>query len=492
MTHAAIEFLLWLLGLCVGSFLNVVVYRLNAGLSVARPARSFCPHCRTAIAWYDNIPVLSWILLRGRCRHCARPISVQYPLIEAGTALVFVLAYHLLFVRHARDGLAPPALPADLPLLAAWLALGACLVACTALDLFSYSIDVRVTNVTIAAGVIAHAVWPRADLLVGTAASSSAAGAVAALLAGVLLWRLLSPYPALNAVDLGAPEEAPPAEPAPARAARLAGMTGTAVFVLLAAGLMLAAAAQPRAGMAVPAALVALFAALVIASGQRRTADVEIHAAIEDERPLARRVALRELGLLLLAGAIGGAIGMLLHHNSAAGGAWRAAAGWSPGFGLAPLGGAAAALYGAALAAVAGWILRVFFTLVYGREAFGVGDIYILAAAGATAGWDIALLGLLLSVGLALAGWLIGLLLKTCVMIQFGPWLALGFLAALWCNRPAAQLARQYAEGIILAWQEHPQLLATLGGLLLVGSAVAIVAARILRNWLAPDSPTEN
>ena len=82
-------------------------------------------------------------------------------------------------------------------------------------------------------------------------------------------------------------------------------------------------------------------------------------------------------------------------------------------------------------------MLRIVFTLALGREAFGTGDIYILAAAGAAGGTDIALLGLLFSVGIALAGWSLGLLLKSTSMIPLGPWLALGFLIALWWNQPA-------------------------------------------------------
>src|SRR5512134_347605 len=70
-----------LVGLAFGSFLNVCIVRLPHDGSLLRPPSS-CPHCRARIAWRDNIPVLSWLLLRGRCRHCGGPISAQYPLIE--------------------------------------------------------------------------------------------------------------------------------------------------------------------------------------------------------------------------------------------------------------------------------------------------------------------------------------------------------------------------------------------------------------------------
>jgi leader peptidase (prepilin peptidase)/N-methyltransferase len=77
------------LGLIVGSFLNVVIQRVPRGESIVQP-RSRCPGCRTTIAAYDNIPLLSWLLLRGRCRHCSAPITLRYPLVELTTALAFV------------------------------------------------------------------------------------------------------------------------------------------------------------------------------------------------------------------------------------------------------------------------------------------------------------------------------------------------------------------------------------------------------------------
>lgn len=72
-------------GALIGSFLNVCVYRLPMNQSVVRP-RSRCPRCGTTVAWYDNIPVLSWLALRARCRHCGEPISWQYPLVELAVA----------------------------------------------------------------------------------------------------------------------------------------------------------------------------------------------------------------------------------------------------------------------------------------------------------------------------------------------------------------------------------------------------------------------
>jgi leader peptidase (prepilin peptidase) / N-methyltransferase len=77
-----------LLGLIIGSFLNVVIWRVPRGESIAAPP-SHCPRCQTPIAPRDNVPVLSWLLLRGRCRHCSEPISARYPAVELGTGVLF-------------------------------------------------------------------------------------------------------------------------------------------------------------------------------------------------------------------------------------------------------------------------------------------------------------------------------------------------------------------------------------------------------------------
>ena len=77
-------------GLCVGSFLNVVIARLPAGRSIVFPP-SACPRCGHLIAWYDNVPVLSWLLLRARCRNCRQPISWRYPVVEALAGALFAM-----------------------------------------------------------------------------------------------------------------------------------------------------------------------------------------------------------------------------------------------------------------------------------------------------------------------------------------------------------------------------------------------------------------
>jgi leader peptidase (prepilin peptidase) / N-methyltransferase len=85
---AAAVALAFVLGLVIGSFLNVVAYRLPRGESLAHPP-SRCPNCGAPVRPYDNIPVVSWLVLRGRCRNCGNPISARYPLVELATGLLF-------------------------------------------------------------------------------------------------------------------------------------------------------------------------------------------------------------------------------------------------------------------------------------------------------------------------------------------------------------------------------------------------------------------
>jgi len=135
------------LGLAIGSFLNVVIWRVPRGESIVSPP-SACPGCGTHIRPKDNVPVLSWLLLRGRCRDCSEPISPRYPLVEAGTAVLFVV----MALRFGFD----PVLPAYLYLAAVGLALALIDLDCKrlpdALTLPSYPVAVVLLGVASLAG----------------------------------------------------------------------------------------------------------------------------------------------------------------------------------------------------------------------------------------------------------------------------------------------------------------------------------------------------
>ena len=93
MTESFWTIVIFFLGLIFGSFLNALEYRINKKISLK--GRSFCPKCKKKISWYANIPLLSFIILLGRCRHCHKPISIQYPLIELTSGLLFLLAWKI-------------------------------------------------------------------------------------------------------------------------------------------------------------------------------------------------------------------------------------------------------------------------------------------------------------------------------------------------------------------------------------------------------------
>ena len=89
----------FLVAACIGSFMNVVFYRVPRKLSVSNPKRSFCPLCKKQIPWHDNIPILGWIFLGGRCRSCKASISIKYPLVELAFAIAGMLM-GLAFVKY--------------------------------------------------------------------------------------------------------------------------------------------------------------------------------------------------------------------------------------------------------------------------------------------------------------------------------------------------------------------------------------------------------
>jgi len=93
MSNLFIGIYIFMFGMCIGSFMNVCIYRLPMSKSIADPPRSVCPSCGSMIRYYDNIPVFSYLRLKGRCRHCRERISFRYPLVEALAGLVAVSVF---------------------------------------------------------------------------------------------------------------------------------------------------------------------------------------------------------------------------------------------------------------------------------------------------------------------------------------------------------------------------------------------------------------
>ena len=137
MNGLAASAIVLVLGLVCGSFLNAVIHRLPRGVGLAHPRRSFCPQCGRSLPWHENIPVLSWIFLRGQCSGCGARISARYPLVEALTAALFLALWWNF----------PPAIAA------AYMVLAALLVAGTFIDLEHMILPDSLTVGGAAAGV---------------------------------------------------------------------------------------------------------------------------------------------------------------------------------------------------------------------------------------------------------------------------------------------------------------------------------------------------
>jgi leader peptidase (prepilin peptidase)/N-methyltransferase len=133
-------------GLIIGSFLNVVIARLPERRSLWMPG-STCPGCGNAIAWHDNIPLVSFVMLRGRCRACATPIPWRYPIVEASTAVLFAIAW-LIFGN-------------DLPQFVVAVVFLAALVAITVIDLRHQIIPDAITLPGVVAGIVASVATDR-------------------------------------------------------------------------------------------------------------------------------------------------------------------------------------------------------------------------------------------------------------------------------------------------------------------------------------------
>ena len=140
--------LFFIVGLTIGSFLNVCIYRIPKKKSLVSP-RSFCPACNTPVRWYDNIPVFSYLLLRGHCRDCKANISIRYPLVELLTGYLFVHLYIFVQYRHESPCV-----------FAGYLALCCALIVATFVDLELLIIPNEVTFVGIPLALVFSVLCP--------------------------------------------------------------------------------------------------------------------------------------------------------------------------------------------------------------------------------------------------------------------------------------------------------------------------------------------
>ncbi len=419
---------LFMMGACVGSFLNVVIYRVPRGESIVFPG-SHCPSCGRAIRWYDNLPLISWLALRGKCRFCKTSISPRYILIEALTAVLVAGLYICYYVLHLRAGAG--VFENTWPMFAAHAALLCGLLACSAVDIDHWIVPLEVCWFISAVGVIAATVfppawssWPHAPhgwlpLISPTTAGMTLAAAIGLVIAYILMRRGIIQQSFLDADDRS-PFDIEPAKAVPQ-----------------AKGLAPAAGQQGVKGKGnkknkkkdrpgekqgekpkVSPPLRAAQPPKAVAAVKTATLDPRIEV-------------LRELLFLAPALALAAAAYGLLQISSVDA-AWRqlTVAGRDSLFAPHFL-GLLSAVFGYLIGGLWIWGTRILGTLGFGKEAMGMGDVHLLAAVGAVTGWIIPSLAFFVAPLLGLLWALYLLTRKSQRELPYGPWLALASMVVM-------------------------------------------------------------
>jgi len=455
-----------ILGGCVGSFLNVVIHRLPRAESLIVP-RSHCPRCRCSIRWFDNIPVLSYFILRARCRSCGSAISIRYCLIELSTAVAFVALYDAFYKSQMHMGLETPML--DGAVFAAHLALLAGLIVCSVLDIEYYLIDLRIVYVIVLVGLAGWVLgWRAGRAYVWPAAGSYCLAGSMGVVVGELIRRAgvyictapqLASAGQLDDSDIVAEDDRDQYD---GDDRPTSGLNGPVILALVYAAFAVALIVATATGSGGVESFTKracgyvgwLFFAILLACIPRRRSDKQIVDQIHQERTGARAQALRDL-ITLIPALAGLALAVtLVARWSTAGQFVDTLIDWRF-FGRQPIAGLAAGLSGLVAAVSLGWAVRILFTLVFGKEAMGVGDIYILAAVGATAGAMAAVVGFFVGSVIGVFAVILLLLWKTSRALSYGPWIAIGTLVSLLFYNSLAHFLQSSRSSLSLLMQQR-------------------------------------
>jgi prepilin signal peptidase PulO-like enzyme (type II secretory pathway) len=374
-------------GACVGSFLNVVIYRIPAGLSVLNPLWSFCPRCKHQLASHDNVPVLGWLWLRGRCRYCKAPISMQYPMIEAITAVLFALMFFAFYTAPFRDDFAAIGLVETWPVLLVYLFLLAGLIASTVIDAKLFIIPLEIPYAVALVALMAlplTLIWLPAAEAVCPGANGpwfgAGIGGTAGLIVSVALlyFRILPrsfadepPPPPEVKPSTSKPQGKPAEPPKPPVWQRLLPV----ILLLLGIALLAMSFWTPMSGLLALIAFVILWWAVIPLSllDEDRSESDEVDEYLAHPAP--RREVSKEL-LFVAIPSVGAIIGYWVLTLPAF-------ASIQP---IAPVRVFGGALLGFLTGAALVWFTRILGTLGFGKEAMGLGDVHLMAAIGAVLG----------------------------------------------------------------------------------------------------------
>jgi len=383
-------------GACIGSFLNVVICRLPRGQSIVFPP-SHCFSCGRHIKWYDNIPLVSWLVLRGRCRFCRERISPRYLLVEAGTAALLAGLYVCYYVLDVRAGAGSFA--QSWPTFVAHAGLLCGLLACSMVDIEHWIVPLEVCWVVSVVGAVAAAARPN-QWMPGISPTTGAAalGAAAGLVIGLVLlrWRVV-------------PRGFADARGRPALGKPSADRNGRG---------------KER---------------------QKAVRQPKTVAATKSHGVNPRVEVLKELMFLAPAFVMAIVFGLLATRVGPCRHAWS----W---LATGPAGphvmGMLAAMFGYLVGGLWIWGVRILGTLCFGKEAMGLGDVHILAAVGAVTGWIAPSVTFFLAPIFGLLWALYLWLRRNQRELPYGPWLAVGTLAVMLFHDILASLLQPYGQAL--------------------------------------------
>ena len=357
---------LFAIGASVGSFLNVVIYRLPRNLSLVRPG-SACPVCKTPIAFYDNIPILSWLLLMGKCRKCKTKITPRYLIIELLTALLFVVLYWIYFQTSLRKGIGG-FFEGGFSLYLIHIIMLSCFVAASAIDLELYIIPISICWLVTAAGIIAAGA--------GTFFYDSAV---------------------IRSYDLF-----------PLASAKVA---------ILAAGAL--------AGLVT--SLLLLFSGIIKTSYPSEKSDtIESQTEQKQTENYNHRLEMLKEVIFLLPIVIGAFAAFRIYKNVPHFADW-----WIDFSQVPVIAGLFGSLWGYFIGCAVVWITRILGTFAFGREAMGLGDVHIMGAAGAVLGpWSV-VVAFFIAPFFGLAWAVFSMIFKKIRQIPYGPFLSMGVFVVM-------------------------------------------------------------
>jgi len=367
-------------GSCIGSFLNVVIYRMPRDKSLITPPSS-CPSCGRRIRFYDNVPLVSWLLLGRKCRHCGAPISARYFAIELLTALIFLG----LFIVYFRTGIRPsvqPFLGRGWFIYLLHIIMLSAFIAASAIDLEHWIIPLAICWFVTAAGFIGSAVGPylinpsliRAYSLLPVASASAGSLAAGAAIGLAISWGLLATGLLKRSYDMKEHTEEGRAQQ---QNGTTKGDSSESMNEIHEQNFNHRLEAFREIIFLTPIIICSLAAYWIV----NKTVSIDSLNNFPTQHPV-----------------IAGFLGSL----------W----GYFAGCGIV-------------------WFIRIFGTLAFGKEAMGLGDVHLMGAAGAIIGWRLVIVAFFIApfFGLAWAGF--QMFFKKIRQIPYGPFLSLGILVVI-------------------------------------------------------------